>query len=134
MPRLLTLVLAAACALLTHIAAAQGVTGALIGTVQDAQGAVLRGAVVHVNSRALIGGPQKLTTNQQGQLRFPASEAIESVAVFALAVDPNERRARTRRLRAVNHVGRGPVRHDRSVMIPVSGRVESAVLGEGVNE
>jgi hypothetical protein len=72
MRRPITILFAAACALLTTVVAAQEVTGALIGTVQDAQGAVLRGAVVHVSSRALIGGPQKLTTNEQGQLRFPA--------------------------------------------------------------
>ena len=40
------------------IVAAQGVTGALIGTVKDAQGGVLPGAVVRVGSPALIGGPQ----------------------------------------------------------------------------
>ena len=39
------------------MAAAQEVTGTLIGTVKDAQGGVLRGAVVRVSSPALIGGP-----------------------------------------------------------------------------
>ena len=72
MRRPITVLFAAACALLTTVVAAQEVTGALIGTVQDAQGAVLRGAVVHVSSQALIGGRLKLTTNEQGQLRFPA--------------------------------------------------------------
>ena len=72
MRRMVTFFFAAACALMTAIAAAQDVTGALIGTVQDAQGAVLPGAVVRVSSQALIGGPQRLTTNEQGQLRFPA--------------------------------------------------------------
>jgi hypothetical protein len=47
-------------------------TGALIGTVKDAQGGVLPGAVVRVSSPALIGGPAILTTNEKGQLRFPA--------------------------------------------------------------
>ena len=55
-----------------HIAAAQGLTGALIGTVKDAQGGVLPGAIVRVSSPALIGGPMTLTTNEKGQLRFPA--------------------------------------------------------------
>jgi hypothetical protein len=54
------------------MAGAQGLTGALIGTVKDAQGGVLSGAVVRVNSPALIGGPATLTTNEKGQLRFPA--------------------------------------------------------------
>src|SRR6185503_18172625 len=68
----ITILFAAACALMTTMVAAQEVTGALIGTVHDAQGAVVRGAAVHVSSQALIGGPLKLTTNEQGQLRFPA--------------------------------------------------------------
>ena len=57
---------------LPWIAVAQGLTGALIGTVKDAQGGVLPGAVVRVSSPALIGGPATLTTNEKGQLRFPA--------------------------------------------------------------
>ena len=48
---------AAACVLLPRPAVAQGLTGALIGTVKDAQGGVLPGAVVRVGSPALIGGP-----------------------------------------------------------------------------
>src|SRR4051812_39782564 len=51
---------------------AQGLTGSLIGTVGDAQGGVLPGAVVRVGSPALIGGPAKLITNEKGQLRFLA--------------------------------------------------------------
>jgi hypothetical protein len=62
----------AASVLLPRIAAAQGLTGALIGTVKDAQGLVLPGAVVRVSSPALIGGPMTLTTNEKGHLRFPA--------------------------------------------------------------
>src|SRR6266545_1741833 len=51
---------------------AQGLSGALIGTVKDAQGAVLQRAVVRVSSPALIGGVETVTTNEKGQLRFPA--------------------------------------------------------------
>ena len=47
-------------------------TGALIGTVRDAQGGVLPGAMVRVSSPVLIGGPAIQTTNERGQLRFPA--------------------------------------------------------------
>src|SRR5437879_2488599 len=47
---------AAACVLLPHLTAAQGLTGTLIGTVKDDQGGVLPGAVVRVSSAALIGG------------------------------------------------------------------------------
>jgi hypothetical protein len=49
----------------------QGVTGALIGTVQDDLSDVLPGARVRLSSPALIGGPSTLTTNEKGQLRFP---------------------------------------------------------------
>jgi hypothetical protein len=58
--------------LLSGVAAAQGLTGALIGTVKDDQGGVLAGAAVRLDSPALIGGPVTLTTNEKGQLRFPA--------------------------------------------------------------
>jgi hypothetical protein len=66
------LVFATACVLQVQLAAAQTLTGALIGTVNDAQGGVLQGAVVRVSSPALIGGPETMTTNKKGQLRFPA--------------------------------------------------------------
>src|SRR6185503_21172975 len=69
--RLFVLV-AAACVLLPRTAAAQELTGALIGTVKDTQGGVLSGAIVQVSSPALIGGPATLTTNEKGQVRFPA--------------------------------------------------------------
>src|SRR5437763_15123824 len=52
--------------------AAQGLTGALIGTVKDDQGGILPGAEVRVTSPALIGGPATLITNEKGQLRFLA--------------------------------------------------------------
>ena len=58
---------------LSHgVAAAQGLTGALIGTVKDDQGGVLARAVVRLGSPALIGGSVTLTTNERGQLRFPS--------------------------------------------------------------
>ena len=63
---------AAACVLLPRTAAAQGSTGALIGTVKDDQGGALRGADVRVGSSALIGGAATLITNEKGQLRFLA--------------------------------------------------------------
>ena len=57
--------------LLPSFAAAQALTGALVGTVKDEQGAVLPGALVRVTSVALIGGSATMTTNERGQLRFP---------------------------------------------------------------
>jgi len=58
--------------LLHGVGAAQGLTGALIGTVKDDQGGVLARAVVRLGSPALIGGLVTLTTNEKGQLRFPS--------------------------------------------------------------
>ena len=66
------LALATACLVQAHVLTAQPLTGSLIGTVKDAQGGVLPGAVVRLSSPALIGGTQTLTTNEKGQLRFPA--------------------------------------------------------------
>jgi hypothetical protein len=66
------LFLVGACVLQAHVAAAQVLTGALIGTVKDGQGGVLEGAIVRLSSPALIGGPETLTSNDKGQLRFPA--------------------------------------------------------------
>ena len=58
---------------LSHsVAAAQGMTGGLIGTVKDDQGGVLANAVVRLGSPALIGGVVTLTTDERGKLRFPS--------------------------------------------------------------
>src|SRR4029077_14175636 len=72
MRRPVLFLVAAASLLQPHLALGQGLTGALIGTVKDAEGGVLMGALVRVSSSALIGGSATLTTNQKGQLRFPA--------------------------------------------------------------
>jgi len=50
---------------------AQGLTGALIGTVKDVQGGVIRGAEVRVASDSLIGGAQLQRTGDKGHVRFP---------------------------------------------------------------
>lgn len=65
----------ALCVLAASDASAQGLRGALIGTVKDAQGGVVAGAVVHVSSPALIGGPAATSANEKGQWRFPALPA-----------------------------------------------------------
>src|SRR5687767_12547736 len=67
-----TLLALVALLLLHGIAAAQGLTGTLIGTVKDDQGGVLPGALVRLASPALIGGVATVTTNGRGQLLFPA--------------------------------------------------------------
>jgi hypothetical protein len=69
--RCLLVILAAASVLMPSIAVAQVLTGALIGTVKDEQGAVLPGALVRVTSPARIGGAAIVTSNERGQLRFP---------------------------------------------------------------
>ena len=66
------LLLALACLFASHLASAQGMTGNLFGTVKDAQGGVLPGALVRINSPALIGNSTTQTTNEKGQLRFLA--------------------------------------------------------------
>ena len=63
-------VLAACVCALPGAALAQELTGVLIGTVKDAQGAVVAGASVRIESTALIGGPRAARTNEKGQLRF----------------------------------------------------------------
>jgi hypothetical protein len=63
--------------------AAQGLTGALIGTVKDEHGAVLAGALVRITSVALIGGPAVVTTNERGQFRF----SVLSPGPYALDIE-----------------------------------------------
>jgi Carboxypeptidase regulatory-like domain len=53
------------------MAAAQGFTGTLIGTVRDEQGAVVPSGQIRVTSPALIGGPRIMHTSEAGQFRFP---------------------------------------------------------------
>lgn len=73
--------LAVAGIFVAHAAAAQSLTGVLVVTVKDDQGAVLPGALVKVTSLALIGGPLEMTTDQEGQWRFmalpPGSYALD---------------------------------------------------------
>src|SRR5580765_3527229 len=69
--RCVVLLVGATLLLVPRVVVAQGLTGSLIGTVRDAQGGVLPGAIVRVSSPAMIGGPATQTTNERGQLRFP---------------------------------------------------------------
>ena len=81
--RMLAQGLAIACVLVPWITVAQGLTGALIGTVTDEAGGVISGAVVRISSPALIGGELTTKTDERGQLRFPSvppgSYALEIV-------------------------------------------------------
>ena len=82
MPSLTTLVVIGSI-LVAHTASAQALTGALVGTVKDEQGAVLPGARVQVSSASLIGGSATMTTNERGQLRFP----VLSPGTYAIDVE-----------------------------------------------
>ena len=57
--------------LLPRVAAMQGLTGALSGTLSDPQGAALVGASVRASSPALIGRELTTRTNERGQWWFP---------------------------------------------------------------
>ena len=69
-PRRWSVLLALLCVIGSR-AGAQGLAGAIVGTVTDQQGAVLAGAAVKIRSPALIGGSWTQQTNPRGQLRFP---------------------------------------------------------------
>jgi TonB dependent receptor-like, beta-barrel/Carboxypeptidase regulatory-like domain len=70
--RTLLPLVAAGCVLMLRVAAAQGLTGTLIGTVKDEQELVVAGARVSISSPARMGGPATAITDKNGQLRFPA--------------------------------------------------------------
>ena len=58
---------------LTYVPAAawaQELTGKISGTVKDAQGGVLAGAVVRLTSPALLEGERKVTTDTKGEFGF----------------------------------------------------------------
>jgi Carboxypeptidase regulatory-like domain len=63
-------ILAVACVLSSQVAATH-LTGTLIGTARDEQGAAVPGGHVRITSPALIGGPKTMPTSEAGQFRFP---------------------------------------------------------------
>ena len=61
---------------------AQGLTGSLVGTIQDANGGVIPGALVRVISPALIGGARQTLSSDRGQWRIqilPPGEYVVTV-------------------------------------------------------
>ena len=62
---------------------AQGLTGSLVGTVQDANGGVIPGALVRVISPALIGGARQTLSSDRGQWRI---QILPPGAFFGIAV------------------------------------------------
>ena len=74
MSRLRSIVLGVLLGILGHAGITDGqvLTGNLAGTAKDESGGVLPGALVTLVSPALIGGPATVTSNHQGQFRFPS--------------------------------------------------------------
>ena len=70
MIRLLWIALLGVLVVLPVETTAQGLTGALIGTVKDPDGGVVPGAVVRVTSPALLGGERRTTSSDRGQWRL----------------------------------------------------------------
>jgi hypothetical protein len=118
--RALLLLIAAACVVLPRPAAGQGLTGALIGTVSDEQGAALAGALVRITSPALIGGEVTTTTNEWGQLRFPSLPSGQYVLSIEL---PGFRSYREAEIRIV---AGGTI--DRPTVLTLAGLAESIVV------
>jgi hypothetical protein len=56
---------------ITVTAAAQGLTGTIVGTVQDERGGALAGAVIRAASPAVFGGEVLTTSDERGRFRFP---------------------------------------------------------------
>jgi Carboxypeptidase regulatory-like domain len=74
----------------SRAAHAQGLNGTLVGTVKDAQGGVIPGALVQILSPALIGGARETTTSDRGQWLLP----ILPPGDYTLTVDLSPRFAR----------------------------------------
>ncbi len=114
------LAVAAACVLWPAAGLAQGVTGALIGTVRSADGGVISGATARLESPALIGGPRSVTTNDRGHLRFvslpPGLYTLE-IAMAGFATYRGER----------IEVGAGET-VERTVRLPLAGFAASIVV------
>src|SRR5215510_2134510 len=64
-------IFAAACVPFSLVAVGQTLTGSLIGSARDEQGASVPGGQVRMTSTALIGGPRIMLTSEAGQFRFP---------------------------------------------------------------
>ena len=103
---------------------AQGLSGALIGTVRDPQGGVVAGAAVQVSSPALIGGPAATSTNEKGHWRFPVLPAGDyTIQITTPGFAPHRE----------EHIelGAGATR-ERTIVLQLAAVVESVVVeGEG---
>jgi len=114
------LVFAALYFLAAGMAAGQVLTGTLIGSVKDAQGAVLPGARIRLASPSLLGSPARLTTDERGQLRFLAlAPGLYALDIEAPGFSPyHEEDIR---------IGAGAT-IERTVLLNVAGLAESIVV------
>jgi hypothetical protein len=118
--RLAVMVLAAL-AFLPVEADAQGLTGALVGTVKDAGGGVMPGALVRVTSPALIGGARQTMSSDRGQWRLP----ILPPGDYELTIDLSPRFAVYRR--SAIRIGAGET-VELTAVLQVAGIVESVTV------
>src|SRR5262245_30646777 len=115
---LLSVILAAT--LLPAAARAQGLTGALIGTVRDAQEGVVPGATVRIASPALIGGAATTLTNPKGQFVFlvlPPGRYVLDVEMTGFAAT---------HLRDLDVTAGGSL--EKTVVLQIAGMAESIVV------
>jgi hypothetical protein len=99
---------------------AQELTGTLIGTVKDAQDKAVSGVTVRISSTALMGGAAIVTTNERGQLRFPA------LPPGTYAIDVTMPGFTPLRVDGI-HIGAGST-IDRTIVLSVGGVAESIVV------
>lgn len=102
-------------------ASAQGLSGALVGSVRDEQGGALQGALVRVSSPALIGGTLTVTTNEKGQLRFP----VLAPGSYALTIELPPKFAPYREENIT--IGAGATL-ERTVVLALAGVAETVVV------
>jgi hypothetical protein len=76
---------AAACVLLSQVAAAQSLTGTLIGTIRDEQGAAIPGVRTSITSPALLGGRRSILTSVE--LVVDVLNVLNETAEEELATD-----------------------------------------------
>jgi TonB-dependent receptor-like protein/carboxypeptidase family protein len=86
-PSLVFVLVVCGLAFVTSVADAQSLGAALVGTVQDAQGGVLPGAVIRVTSAALMTGSQHTAANERGEWRFPVLPPGDYVVTVERAPD-----------------------------------------------
>src|SRR4029453_10780622 len=68
--RCLSLTFLASLLIVPATGSAQGLPGAIVGTVKDPDGAVVPGATVRLSSPALLGGGLQTISSDRGQWRF----------------------------------------------------------------